>query len=774
MKLPLKLPRSRKTLVLGVAGVVALLIVIAIVVSLRKGAGDLGTDERVAAIPSEPEAPPDLQKFRDQFMAGVKAVDEKNGAEAVKQLSGFHFGSRAVEEYRLYYLAQAYELAKNGGAARATLAKLWRRNPKMVATPDALLKLGNLYSARGAFGNAAEVYASIPARSETAAMDATGRWHAIESRLFHGDISGALFAARNIAIHNPRAQQAPDARAIALALHGLGEKAALPLTPSERLQRAATLRISQDPQTALEELTAMASSAPASLQNDVRLQRGLALHSLRRYEDSIKELEPLTSGEYKLAIPALQTLSKNYRILSSAIDPTVYKTIKEKKQVGTIKQRVGKGKKRRTITKPKFQTVTRQIKLIDLAKKTKKENYERLTSERLKDLLQLPINDDQKLEVLNTLMARAQSKNQDSYVQELVPAIVKLDPLSDPALQYFWDRAWAMYTRGDLQGSRKLFRFVADTYTTNTNVRRQAEYWFARTSERLGQKEEAAAIYQKLASAPYADVYAMHAVNLRGAKRQPNTTNPLKAEKKEDWAEIAEKKMPAELRLAYELTALSNMRDARLELQRNAKRTNVRFAEALMADLYHSRGDLIPMYRSIRKAWPQLATVEQDQVPNYFIKMYYPMKYHDSIEKYSKQHGVDPHLVMGLILQESYYNPKAKSRVGATGLMQLMPPTAKELAAKLRIPFAVSRLENPDVNIRLGTRHLKMLIDMFNGNTYLAVASYNGGQGNVLKWRRANPGRPLDEFLESIPFPETRGYVKRVTLLKGTYERLVL
>jgi soluble lytic murein transglycosylase-like protein len=766
-----KLPRSRKAVAIVVAAVLAVT-VIAVVLSLRTK--ETAKEVAEAAVSSQPEAPPDLQKFRNQFTAALKAIADKNGPEVVRQLSGFNFGSRGVEEYRLYYLAQGHELAKNEGAERVTLAQLWRRNPKMVAGPDAALKLGNLYTARGAFRNAAEVYASIPSRSAVAATDANARWLAIETRLYNGDVSGALFAARNIAIHNPRSEQAGDALAVARALSGLEKDASLPLTPSERLTRAEALRLNGDPQSAVDELTALANVAPASIRDEVQLQRGLALHTLRRFEDSIKTLEPLTSGEFKVAIPALSTLSKNYRILAASIDPTVYKTIKEKKQVGTIKQRVGKGKKRRTITKPKFQTVTRQIKLIDLAKKQKKDNYDRLTAERLKDLLQIKkLDDDLRLEVLNSLIARAQSKNQDDYLREIIPAAVKLDPLADPALQYFWDRGWAAYTRGDLQGARKTFRFIADTYTTNTNVRRQSEYWFARTSERLGQKEEAKAIYQKLAGAPYADLYALHSVQ-RGATRQPNKTNPLKIEKKEDWAEIAEKDMPAELKLAYELTALSDMRDAQLEIQRNARRTNIKYAEALMADLYHSRGDLIPMYRSIRKAWPQLATVDQDQVPSYFVKMYYPTKYHDSIEKYAKQHGVDPHLVMGLILQESYYNPKAKSRVGATGLMQLMPPTARDVSAKLGISYSPGRLENPEYNVRLGTRHLKMLVDMFNGNTYLAVASYNGGQGNVMKWRRAAPGKPMDEFIESIPFPETRGYVKRVTMLKSTYERLTL
>jgi soluble lytic murein transglycosylase len=104
--------------------------------------------------------------------------------------------------------------------------------------------------------------------------------------------------------------------------------------------------------------------------------------------------------------------------------------------------------------------------------------------------------------------------------------------------------------------------------------------------------------------------------------------------------------------------------------------------------------------------------------------------------------------------------------------MQLMPATAKEHAQRMRIFYSPSRLEDPEVNIRLGTYHLRMLIDLFGGQIPLAVASYNAGQGNVMKWRRAAPRKPLDELLESIPFPETRNYVKRVTILRSTYSRM--
>ena len=253
-----------------------------------------------------------------------------------------------------------------------------------------------------------------------------------------------------------------------------------------------------------------------------------------------------------------------------------------------------------------------------------------------------------------------------------------------------------------------------------------------------------------------------------GAKHQEPAISPLKM-KRADWPQIAEENMPQELRLAYELTALNDGRDARLEIQKNLNRRNQPYADALLADLYNSTGDTLLMMRSARRAFPEIATVEQDSVPPYFLRMYYPTKYQDDIIANAKKNNLDPYLIMGLINQESFYNPSARSPVGAVGLMQLMPPTSKELARRLHTS---SNAENPRVNITLGTFYFKQLVDMFNGSQLLTVASYNAGMGNVLRWKRAAPGRPLDELIESMPFQETRNYVKRVQMLGASYRRL--
>jgi soluble lytic murein transglycosylase-like protein len=749
--------RVRRGWVVAVAAVlVPLLFVVGV---LRFGKARAHREEYV--VPAKPEAPPDLEKLRPAFTAGLDAIHRRDGAEAVKQLSAFHFGKRAVDEYRVYYLANAYQIAKDSARARVTLADLLSRHPAFVRFTDAGLNLGGLYAAIADWRHAADAYAGVAANADDSNVAATARWSAIDARFARGDIAGVLYDARNIAIKNPRSPQAVHAIELTRAITGDPVRFPAP----ERLERAVSFLRDGDAQNAFDELALLeANGVPADLRTPMLLNRGLALNQLRRFEDSNKVIEPLAKGPYRFAIPAIFTAAKNYAVLSASINPNVTKTIVVRQQVGTTKVRA-KGKKKAT-TKPKFANVKKNIQLVDLARKTKKDEYDRLATERLKDLLSLPLADEVRIQVLNMLIERAESKNQDAYERQLVLQLAKLDPSQEAGLQHFWDKAWAAYARGDLNGARELLAFIRDNYR-NPNTKRQSMYWFARCGERLGRKDESGAIYHELASAPYDDIYAIESEK-RGAKRQPTTINPLTSNRM-DWRDIAEQNMPKELRLGYELTALSDFADAKLEIDKNRNRKNQQYADALMADLYHASGNMLDTLKTLRLAFPALATVEQDSVPPYFLKMYYPLKYEDWIRKYSDANGVDRFTVMGLIHQESYFNAKAKSAVGATGLMQLMPATGRELAGRFHIN---PRLDNPETNIRLGTAHFKMLVNLFNGSNELAIASYNAGQGRVLQWRRGAPGKPMDEFIEAIPFRETRTYVKHVVMLASTYKRM--
>ncbi len=150
-------------------------------------------------------------------------------------------------------------------------------------------------------------------------------------------------------------------------------------------------------------------------------------------------------------------------------------------------------------------------------------------------------------------------------------------------------------------------------------------------------------------------------------------------------------------------------------------------------------------------------SLEQNSLSlNYkLIKFIFPLNYMDIIKKNSE--NIDPLIVISLIRQESAFNPEAKSGVGAKGLMQLMPATAKRFNRRVRI----SHLGNPEINIAIGTKYFRLLLQRFDGNLIYALASYNAGENRIDRWRKDifRNDDPLST-IEAIPFEETRNYVK--------------
>jgi soluble lytic murein transglycosylase len=128
-------------------------------------------------------------------------------------------------------------------------------------------------------------------------------------------------------------------------------------------------------------------------------------------------------------------------------------------------------------------------------------------------------------------------------------------------------------------------------------------------------------------------------------------------------------------------------------------------------------------------------------------------------------------LVYALIRAESGFSPTIKSHAGAIGLMQMMPTTAK-LTAREKGAFNPQRLTNPEYNIRLGTRHLRDLMKEYDGDVVHVAAAYNAGGAAVERWRKSMKGLKQDEFIESIPYQETRDYVKKVYASAAIYRQL--
>lgn len=165
-----------------------------------------------------------------------------------------------------------------------------------------------------------------------------------------------------------------------------------------------------------------------------------------------------------------------------------------------------------------------------------------------------------------------------------------------------------------------------------------------------------------------------------------------------------------------------------------------------------------------RSQWQEL---RQDQA---YWQALFPMPFLQPIVTWSKTRQLNPLLVLGLIRQESRFEPKIRSIAGAKGLMQVMPGTGNWIAQK--IDLKQYNLENPDDNVKLGTWFLDYTHQEYNNNSLLAVASYNAGPGNVANWIAKYGFNDPDAFIEVIPFPETKGYVESVFANYWNYLRL--
>ncbi len=157
--------------------------------------------------------------------------------------------------------------------------------------------------------------------------------------------------------------------------------------------------------------------------------------------------------------------------------------------------------------------------------------------------------------------------------------------------------------------------------------------------------------------------------------------------------------------------------------------------------------------------------------PGWNLRALHVRAYPDMVLGASGRHHIDPDLVWAVMFRESGFNRDAISHANAIGLMQVIPPTGRAIAASRGIEgFDPSDLTDPEVSVDFGAYYLSGLLDRFDGRLPLAIAGYNGGPHNVDRWLALRPDAPMDEFLEEIPFTETKRYVRRVLVSLAIFQ----
>jgi len=192
-----------------------------------------------------------------------------------------------------------------------------------------------------------------------------------------------------------------------------------------------------------------------------------------------------------------------------------------------------------------------------------------------------------------------------------------------------------------------------------------------------------------------------------------------------------------------------------------------------IARMYTAAGQYYRALQALKHAINGYFAMDLNALPQPYWEGLFPRPYWDALRQYSEANGLDPYLVASLIRQESEFNPTVVSHANAYGLMQLLPSTGKGTAKQVGLPnYKTDSLLDPTINIELGTKYFREMVDHFGGQVEYALAAYNAGSSRVETWRSSGSYRDIEEFVESIPFTETREYVQAIVRNAEVYKRV--
>lgn len=306
----------------------------------------------------------------------------------------------------------------------------------------------------------------------------------------------------------------------------------------------------------------------------------------------------------------------------------------------------------------------------------------------------------------------------------------------DWAEEALWNEGWLYYMSGDFGKARKTFRRLYSKYKSPKYL-----YWQARASEKAG--KDAGRLYEKLDDKGFYGILA----GLKTGRLETSIGDEATG-------------LPRPGRMdRVDILIEAGLKDyAVKELILRAERKN---DNRSLRDIAIKLMEL----QEYRRAILVTSTLPEKMQHHEIL---YPLAFWPRVTSAAADHGIDPFLLLSLIREESRFDPEALSPAGAVGLMQLMPQTAKVTARSLQVSVdGPQSLTDADLNIKLGSQYLSVLLRQFD-SVPPALAAYNAGAQRVEKWLSEYDYESYDEFIEDIPFEETRNYVKRIV---STYYR---
>ncbi len=328
-----------------------------------------------------------------------------------------------------------------------------------------------------------------------------------------------------------------------------------------------------------------------------------------------------------------------------------------------------------------------------------------------------------------------------------------------------WRLAWLYYRGGEFPEAYRTFKILLSEARSSA-LRTAAHYWQGRAADRAGDRELAKKIYGEVYSANAESYYQALAAAALSRLGSPPNEAPIRRP-----ASLGNYAPPSSPRAAFHLArarALSSLALHSLAVE------EIKAIEDLGGSDKEVKLFLSGEYFKNQAYRRSLAVATQLPISEYERDYYrFPLAHWESIQSKARERGIDPYLILALIRQESLFDARARSPARALGLMQLLPSTAARVARRIGMAAPSNEmLFDPEVNLALGTKYLQDLLQRYSDNWFKAIAAYNAGEGAVDRWEREIVTDDIEEFVERIPYQETRTYVKLVMRNHRIYSRL--
>ncbi len=644
----------------------------------------------------------------------ARTLDHDYG-KAIDPLNRAKAGASELGDYVAYYLGDAYLKTAHNAEALSTLADFSKKFPDSLLIRDANVLYANALLEEGRAQDAAALLEKerAPVRSDIEL--AIGR--AYEAA---GDNQKAAGAFRNLYFNLPNSFEADVAGS---ELRKLGISGSL----AERHTRADLLLKAKHYSEAAHDYRELAEAVSPADRPEVQLKLAGALEKSGSSHDARKLLTSMGAQTGDAEAERLYLLSETAR--STSDEEAVQRTLNELRQFGP-------------------------------------------SSPWLEQAL---------LSAGNMYLLKRDYDRAIDYFRELQQRF----PNGGHASSAHWKAAWLSFRQGRTAEARQEFEQQIALYPDSAEIP-NALYWRARLAEEDGNPAMARAFYQKLSDRFHNYYYAEF-----GRQRLKAVQASAPALPKDDAPHYALLDRVPPLSGAGKIVAVDPPEDnlrierARLlsnggladlavrELQAAASQEGGSWAPPEMARVYQDGGRYDRGIEIMKRSTPNYFAVDIPDLPRPYWEALFPKAYWSDLRKYSQLNGLDPYLVASLIRQESEFNAAAISRANAVGLMQLLPKTAKTVAKQVKLKgYSAPQLYTPAVNLQLGTRYFRDMVDKYNGQFEYALAAYNAGSDRVGDWLGQGHYRDPQEFVESIPFTETREYVQAILRNANVYRQL--